>query len=461
VLFPLPLTPFEYYYWSDDRREYPTAFPIDLSFSGKLDQAAFLTALAQARARHPLLSALVDGSTPRPQWISSGQQTLFVDWAPQGVPITHPDGEYIDLRTHVGLRIWVRTAENTTRVLFEFHHACCDGVGSLQFIEELLVCYAGAAGGAGEPPKLSELVVERLRDRGALDAGSSDKPSLTIAVRDTLITAVVWAEIVFQRSALLAVPSPNAAARELDLSRPFLEFETQAISSEVTQQLRGIAASRGTTLNDLLLRDLFIVLRDWNQLHAEASRGRLRVSVPINVRGPDERTMPAANRIGFAFVSPKRREFGNEVKLLDAVHRQMERIKQWKLALFFLGGLAFASNFKRLVPWMLGRNRSFATMVLSNIGRVFSQSALPRQEGRLVCGNVILDGITCVPPIRPLTRAAIAVSEYAGNTIICLRCDPHLFRRDESRALLDSYINRLQATARAGLKGVPPRRRQP
>jgi hypothetical protein len=36
-LFPLPLTPFEYYYWCDDRPDYPTTFPIELTFSGLLE----------------------------------------------------------------------------------------------------------------------------------------------------------------------------------------------------------------------------------------------------------------------------------------------------------------------------------------------------------------------------------------------------------------------------------------
>ena len=31
-LFPLSLTPFEYYYWCDDQPDYPTTFPVELTF---------------------------------------------------------------------------------------------------------------------------------------------------------------------------------------------------------------------------------------------------------------------------------------------------------------------------------------------------------------------------------------------------------------------------------------------
>lgn len=465
MLFPLPLTPFEYYYWSDDRPEYPTTFPIDLSFAGRLDQGAFLTALGQAHQRHPLLGALIDGDNSKPHWVLSGQPAPSVDWAVHSVPISHPDGEYIDLRSHVGLRVWVRTSASATRVLLQFHHACCDGLAAIRFIEDLLLFYGAAVSGDPEAHQPIELDVERLRERGTLDPGSPVKPSLAIIVRDIWITALVWSDIVFHRSAVLAVPaqrmtgepagnanspSPRGSLCEHDLPRPFLEFETHVMSRDQTQKLRGVAKARGATLNDLLIRDLLIVLRDWNQMYAGQSRGRLRLSVPVSVRNPGDSYLPAANRIGFAFVSPTLGDNRDGLELLDAVHQRMGRIKQWKLALFFLGGLAFAINVGGLVPWMLRRNRSFATIVLSNLGRIFSQSTLPRREGRLVCGNVVLERMSCVPPIRPLTRASIAVTEYAGETTISLRCDPRLFRRDECRALLDAYVRRLQETACRG-----------
>ncbi len=56
-LFPLPLTPFEYYYWCDDQDDYPTAYPVDLTFSGSLEVEPFCRAVALIVARHPLLSA--------------------------------------------------------------------------------------------------------------------------------------------------------------------------------------------------------------------------------------------------------------------------------------------------------------------------------------------------------------------------------------------------------------------
>ena len=53
MLFPLPLTPFERYYLADDRPEYPTTIPVEVIFTGRIEEGPFLTAARQAvRATH-------------------------------------------------------------------------------------------------------------------------------------------------------------------------------------------------------------------------------------------------------------------------------------------------------------------------------------------------------------------------------------------------------------------------
>ena len=60
----------------------------------------------------------------------------------------------------------------------------------------------------------------------------------------------------------------------------------------------------------------------------------------------------------------------------------------------------------------------------------------------------MLERITCVPPIRPLTRAAFAMYEYAGELSISLRCDPQCFKPVDCQTLLDEFAARVTQTAR-------------
>ena len=64
------------------------------------------------------------------------------------------------------------------------------------------------------------------------------------------------------------------------------------------------------------------------------------------------------------------------------------------------------------------------------------------------CGDLVLERVAGVPPLRKLTRAAVIVTEYAGQATICLRCDPRFFDRAQTRELLGAYTTRLRETLR-------------
>ncbi len=447
--FPLPLTPFERYYLADDSPEYPTTIPVEVLLSGALEEAAFRRALARNVSRHPLMHSLVADGPAGPQWLACEGLAPFLDWAEAGTPIDHPDGEFIDLRKFPGLRIWVRTSPNEARLLIQLHHACCDGIATLQFIGDLLALYAEEQQGLPTNSLLDDLPIERLLDRAAVDTSAPGFAPWYAGLRDLWVTARVWGRVLFRRSCALAPPvrrdrrnDPSAAQSP---AREFLAFETHLLSAEQTRQLKKGAAARSVSTNDLLLRDALVTIRQWNASAGGRRTGPCRINMPVYVRGRSVPPMPASNGIGFSFVTVDPDQKSDEA-ILDLVREQTQQIKQWKLALYFLGGLAAASNYPRLIRWVLKRDRPLATMVLSNLAQVLTTSPLPRREdGRLICGNVVLEHIAGVPPVRPLTRASMVVMEYGGQLAIALRCDTHAFRPQDTRALLDAFVTQVCA----------------
>jgi hypothetical protein len=449
-LFPLPFTPFEYYYYLDDCPAYPTAFPVELRFSGRLVRDHFTAALERTLARHPMLCAVVDDSGRRPVWIADKRGRPFVDWADESVAIAHPAGEYIDLKAESGLRTWVRASPGGARVLFQIHHACCDGLSALQFLADFLASYKAAAEADDEGAGLRDLDAQLLHRRGQIVGDADAKGSFATAVRDVYVAGRVWSRILFRTPEVLAAPAKSGTSDEHDSRREMLVFETGTLTGDQTGELRRVAKSLEVTPNDLLLRDFLVVLRTWNRQQAGSSRGRLRVNVPVNVRRRDEIRMPAANRIGFGFVTAEPGDGDDPIKLLEAVRVEMQRTKEWKLGLYFLGGLEMASKVPGVLRWALSRKRSLATAVLSNVGRFVPDASPARREDRWKCGDLVLEQIAGVPPIRKLTRAAVIVAEYGGETMICLRCDPHYFNRQQTQALLNAYMDQLRETLRRG-----------
>ncbi len=343
MLFPLPLTPFERYYLADDSPEYPTTIPVEVVLSGTLDEAHFRQALRQNVARHPLLHALVAEGPAGPEWITCPVEEPWLDWNDAAAPIGHPDGEFIDLSQQPGLRVWVRATPHEARLLIQLHHACCDGVSTLQFIGDLLAHYAAAQQATDPRDLLPELPLERLCDRAAVDTGDAGDATFLTGLRDLWVTTRVWGRVLLRRCAPLLPPEQHekqmAIVGAAESHRQFLAFETQVLSADDTHQLQKLAAALGVTTNDVLLRDALLTIRDWNRAQGARRVGACRINMPVYVRGRAVPPMPASNGIGFSFVTVRPDRHSAET-ILTEVHEQTRQIKQWKLALYFLGGLA-------------------------------------------------------------------------------------------------------------------------
>ena len=82
----------------------------------------------------------------------------------------------------------------------------------------------------------------------------------------------------------------------------------------------------------------------------------------------------------------------------------------------------------------------------ANVGRFVPDRGTGRDR-RWACGELVLERILGVPPIRNLTRAAAIVVEYAGELTICLRCDGRYFGAAHTKALLDQFAERIRQAA--------------
>jgi hypothetical protein len=124
----------------------------------------------------------------------------------------------------------------------------------------------------------------------------------------------------------------------------------------------------------------------------------------------------------------------------------METIKERRLGLYFIGQLALLAGVPGGMSLMVKRRRSFATAVLTNLGDITNRFALtfPRRDGKIVVGNLTLESITGMPPLRPLTHVGVGVCVYAERLIVNLLCDRHSFTREQTRRFLQTYLARIR-----------------
>jgi hypothetical protein len=437
VLFPLPVTPFEYYYLCDDRPAYPTVFPVKLTLAGELDRPLLERALGLVVERHPLLGARVDRTGRWPQWVMAQPPQL----EERPAPIASDACIAVEQRT---FRVWQQMDGGATTLRFLFHHACVDGVAGLQVAEDLLVAYDHLATCGTNSIRWRSLDHARLRKRAEYGlAGYKPKPIDLVNVGRT------WLPLLLQRSDV--VHTKHNEPLPVTCCFPF-HYAEHWLSADESLQLAQQSRHAGVTINDLLLRDLFLVLRAWNEDQRHRVR-RIRILMPTNLRQPEDQDMPAANVLSFAFLKRSAAELANEHQLLRSIRDETAAIKRWRLGLYFVGGLGVGSAIPRLVPGLLRRSWPFATAVFTNLGPVFAHAPLRTDRGQMIAGHAVLQSVSGTAPLRPLTRVAVIALSYAGRLGLFAYCDPKWFSHSQQQSFLELFVAQVKRTLVGDLHG--------
>lgn len=440
-LFPLPLAPFERYMWIDDRPDYPMTFEVLLSFRGELDAAALRAAVAAARDRHPLLAAHLEARGRRLYWTEATHQPPAIDIQPLAQPLSYPDGMRIDLKHHSGLRVFVRHGGAAGIMRFQFHHACTDGLGAFAFLGDFLAAYDAAfsAARATSPvPDTARLAARNTFGQSAL--GRLLRKPLEVA-------AMAFGVPLF----FLGRPEPIAGgchgAEGLPPQAAALDWPAFELPADQLAALRNTARQSRATVNDVLLRDLFLALHEWNQQHGGAEQARLRVMLPQNLREPGDEAMPAANLVGMALLDRRPGRHRDAAALLRSLRRETHIIKRLRRGLTFVRVCGMIGRIPGGLESLTSAKRCYATSVLSNLGHVLPAVAGTEPTGPLTAGGLTVEQVRWTPPVRPWTRAAFGVATYAGRLSVAMNYDPRHFTAAQAEELLKYFQRRVQASA--------------
>jgi hypothetical protein len=445
ALFPLPLSTFEKYMLLDDRPDHPMAFAFQLRLLGEISRSAFESSLDEALARHPLLCALADRTTRNgPVWRLADGLRPTVDWGALGASIGNGRGDGIDISAEAGLRVWVRQGDGAAELTLQFHHACCDAIGALRFIGDLLAAYGMRTASADRHPTLPSCDPTSLVQRGEYAAEVPARRNRARSVWAGVRDGVRWLR---RRPAILCPSAADSRANSTPIPFPGTCCHTFDLSE--TDSLRQAAAREGVTVNDLLLRDMFQTMQQRCQREAsDSARHWLRIAVPVNLRTGDNDHLSAANGVSYTFLTRHGNQCADGRELLRGIHQENDAATRRRRSLMFLGGFRLMERIPGAVRRYISADRCVATVVLSNVGDISWHlgAQFPCDSGKIVAGNLTLEGISAAPPVRPNTRAAFMAGRYAGKLWVCVRCDPLVFTADGARRLLSLYVERLKAT---------------
>lgn len=436
AVFPLPLSPLELAFLAADVPRYPMQFQLRLQFRGELEREDWMIACRETLCRHPLLTATI---RPRAaggwEWVVDPDRAPALEWVESPAAA---DQSPLDLQCEPGLRISITLNSDGFALQLQVHHATCDALGSLQFLAEVRERYLARV--QGRAPNLPALEERRLLRRA--DFGLTRWGWCLRWPQDSLGLLGLWEYRFHQPSALgeaRDLPGLNGKEPRLRSSDASL-----TLTQSQTGQLRDRAPAASVTLNDLLVTALF------ETLHMTLlSAGRrdadnvLRVTIPTNLRQPEDLATPAANIVSLVFLDRRPGRFRCPQALLRSVHREMWICKLWKAGITLV----------RILCWQLWFNggtlpppredRCLSTAVLSNLaepwksvgwmGTADPEDPLPLQQ------------VQFAPPVSALTAAAIGVVTWNQRLTITLNHDRRRLSDDEAASLLQRFTEHLTA----------------
>ncbi len=430
MTFRLPATSIEKYHLIDDRPSNPNVIGGNLTFSGQIDWEVANLAAEQTLRRHPLLCAHLErGRFGRWYWVADEKSFERVTWemAEPGARIESP--QVVDPRQRP-LRLIVWKKGDQTVVGFRLHHAAVDGLAAFQALTDWLIAYHRIQT-QSDRPKLRQLDPGRLRARNHLRL-LSRKFLFKLWIQP--IAMLGASKFIFRKVENIAdfPGEPNRPADE--------EFQliTRELSGEALDNLQRQAEAARATVNELLIRSVFLGLHQFRRQSGKHTPGEwLRLMIPINIRDYSDRRLPAANRASIVQLDRTDRDFADPEGLIWTFNYELGNIRKWNLEKTFLLLVRCMSLFPGLLRRSARKQVCRATSVLTNLGAPMDRVKLPRNQGKIVAGNLTLDDFDLIVPLRPLTPVGFAALRYAGVQRLGMHFDPRQISRENANQLID------------------------
>ena len=359
----------------DGTKTFPMQFYLQVRLKGVVDREVMRIAVAEAFRRHPLLHAHVVKSGRHLQWVWAGGEYPEADWNAERWKQEQPWQQSIDLTEDTGIRVWGEQRNEFAELTLQFHHACCDGIGASQFLQDIAVCYAreyGRRTGESELPELQPLDMSLLKTRNSQEGRRIANLRGGIARR---IRILFKYSLRYLRQKKVPFVSRGDVGEDRQSGLSIREVQ---LDRRQTRRIRDAAKQYNCSVNDLLVSELIRFGKSWNDRAGGKPRLSLSlreptgcVLVPVSLRGPADSSLPACNVVSYVFMARALSMAAAPQKLLESIRDEMQLVHQFQAGWIF----AQAIEFLRRIPGglsliMTGTNGScMSTTVLSHMGK--------------------------------------------------------------------------------------------
>ena len=465
------MTPFEWT-MTDRVAKAPMEFVVKLQCNGDVDREKFTQAILLEVKQHPLLQANAKTGPSHRQsyWRTAPQSAPQVHWIEEEFspePGFPEDFVPIDLENEIGLRFYGWTGKtnsaNEHRIVmkFVFHHACCDGKGGLDFVQQTLIRY-GLLCEKNDPALESDREDVQISDRNT-------RPGQTLRFLDRLYRSIVVrpkrvACFLFQRPRLLF--SDNADSENLDSEQLYRSPPCQCsttIDQETTKAIGEFAKSHDSTTNLVLARELFHTLKDHlsdRPVVEDISKKnrRFRLMIPFSLRADRHHAVQTANCVSIVYLEATKQWLNQDSEqnpvLLTQLGRQMDFIRRWQMQYSWIESIESYAKFWPLIKIFKRpkkqtdqqnqqKGSAIATSVMTNLGRAFKNQRWADNGGTIKVGMLQVDSVHVAVPCTAMLNTNFSLNFYRDQLTLDIIYLPSLVAREDAQAILDSWARRI------------------
>lgn len=434
LIDPLPLTPLELFLLQCAAAQSPMVIQVVLRLTGKCQPELYVQTLKRAIVRHPLFSCRIQQINRQWCWVADIPEPISICRRLGSVFELEcgTSSKFIDLTTSAGLQISITVLDDGVKVYFDLHHAVSDGNGMWQLITDWFHLYHCEVTGA--PAKLPVMDPDRLLHRHLFPKPKSIPP---IGLKQAMIN--IWATI-RGRTARWAASVQQDRIQQDEASSHCVEM---ILSDEQGDQLRERMAAWGVKLNELVMACL---MSTFAQLAPAGSlKHQITVLNPIDLRMPSDRSLPASNRFGVAFMRRARGECVSPAAILRGLHGEMTWVRSNYIGVEFVKGLATAAKIPGGISFFRRLGLFIPSMQWTCLGDVSrgGKRLVPWIDGLPISGVLRLATATGFAPCAENVPASISTCE-AGKTItLTVRSSPRFLSMDETRVFLETLLQQL------------------
>jgi hypothetical protein len=432
----LPLVAVERFFVRAQASGGSPVFSAEADFDGVLDSEVLRQAIDAVLPHHPLLRSQVETLNGCMYWQEVETPFQLEHEIVKSLERPFPGCSFLDTPSPIpidlrpGLNVRLTTSGNgRSNLRFEYHHACTDGQGGARFYRDVTLAYATMKLGGGKC---------RVGDKNALVTRGHFSPPAgepSIGIRESLRN--LWVTIRGSNHRIEPVVCPGTAN---DFTAPQNELVAQFILHP--QQARTIheyLLRSKHVMNDVMMSATFMMLKRCSI--SKPTRSYFNILNPVDMRAWSDRRLPAANRVGFAFIRRRPIDWSGPEDLLESVANQLRYVRKRGVAAELMKGIEMIEN----VPLALNRVERSGRFTPTATLTCLSNLQLGRRHGvtlegdRWMLAGAKVDRVACIAPLPTAVPLAITVTDANGNIAITIRGARCHFDESRLKAFGESF----------------------